>query len=61
MLSTIYCILAILVMLVLLASTISSMIRSRETDKEFREINKKQIEYLDEQIKFLENMEGEDK
>lgn len=61
MLSTIYWILAILVMLVLLASTISSMIRSRETDKEFREINKKQIEYLDEQIKFLENMEGEDK
>lgn len=61
MLSTIHWILAILVMLVLLASTISSMIRSRETDKEFREINKKQIEYLDEQIKFLENMEGEDK
>lgn len=61
MLSTIYWILAILVMLVLLASTISSMIRSHEMDKQFKEINKKQIEYLDEQIKFLENMEGEDK
>ncbi len=61
MLSTIYWILAILVMLVLLVSTISSMMCSHERDKEFREINKKQIEYLDKQTKLLENMESEDK
>lgn len=61
MLSSIYWILAILVMLVLLVSTTSSMIRSHEMDKQFKEINKKQIEYLDKQIKYLENMESEDK
>ena len=44
MLSSIYWILAILVMLVLLVSTTSSMIRSHEMDKQFKEINKKQIE-----------------
>lgn len=61
MLSTIYWILAILVMLVLLVSTVYGLIDRVNTNKDFKEINKKQMEYLDKQIKLLENMESEDK
>jgi hypothetical protein len=61
MLSTIYWILAISVMLLLLVSTIYGLIDRIKTNKEFKEINRKHIEYLDKQIKMLENMESEDK
>lgn len=61
MLSTIYWILAILVMLVLLVTTVYGLIDRVNTNKDFKEINKKQMEYLDKQIKLLENMESEDK
>jgi hypothetical protein len=61
MLSTIYWISAISVMLLLLVSTIYGLIDRIKTNKEFKEINRKHIEYLDKQIKMLENMESEDK
>ena len=61
MLSTIYWILTISVMLLLLVSTIYGLIDRIKTNKEFKEINRKHIEYLDKQIKMLENMESEDK
>lgn len=61
MLSTTYWILAILVMTILLVSTIYGLIHRVKTNKEFKEINKKHNEYLDKQIKLLENMESEDK
>lgn len=61
MLSIIYWILAILVMLVLLVSTVYGLIDRVNTNKDFKVINKKQMEYLDKQIKLLENMESEDK
>lgn len=61
MVQAIYWILAILVMLVLLITTIYGLIYRIRTNKEFKEINKKHIEYLDKQIELLENMESEDK
>lgn len=61
MLQPIYWILAISVMLLLLVSTVYGLIDRIKTNKEFKEINKKHIEYLDKQIKMLENMESEDK
>ena len=61
MLQPIYWILAISVMLLLLVSTVYGLIDRIKTNKEFKEINKKHIEYLDKQIKMLKNMESEDK
>nr|DAS26846.1 MAG TPA: protein of unknown function (DUF4083) [Caudoviricetes sp.] len=61
MLQPIYWILAISVMLLLLVSTVYGLIDRIKTNKEFKKINKKHIEYLDKQIKMLENMESEDK
>jgi hypothetical protein len=61
MLQSIYWILAISVMLLLLVSTVYGLIDRIKTNKEFKKINKKHIEYLDKQIKMLENMESEDK
>lgn len=46
MIQTIYWILAILVMLMLLISTITSMIRSYKNDKEFERYIKEQRKYL---------------
>lgn len=60
MAQTIFYILAILVMLILLVSTIYSLIDTIKMDKRFKAINEKHIEYLDKQIKLLENMESED-
>ena len=48
-------------MTILLVSTIYGLIDRVKTNKEFKEINKKHNEYLDKQIKLLENMESEDK
>lgn len=61
MVQAIYWILAIAVMLILLITTIYGLIDRIKTNKEFKEINKKHIEYLTKQIKLLEEMEREDK
>ena len=61
MISTIYWILAILVMLVLLITTVYGLIDRIRTNKEFKEINKKHLEYLNKEIELLNNMEREDK
>lgn len=61
MVQAIYWILAILVMLVLLITTVYGLIDRIRTNKEFKKINKKYIEYLDKQIELLENKESEDK
>lgn len=61
MISTIYWILAILVMLVLLITTVYGLIDRIRTNKEFKEVNKKHLEYLNKQIELLNNMEREDK
>lgn len=61
MISTIYWILAILVMLVLLITTIYGLIDRIRTNKEFKEINKQHLKYLNKQIELLNNIEREDK
>lgn len=61
MAETIYWILAILVMTILLVSTIYGLIDRVKTNKEFKEINKKHLEYLNKQIELLNNIESEDK
>lgn len=50
----IYWILAIVVMLVLLISAIYGLIDRINTNRIFKEINKKQIDWLEKQIKILE-------
>lgn len=54
MVQAIYWILAIAVMLVLLISAIYELINRIKTNKTFKEINKKQLEWIDKQIKSLE-------
>lgn len=54
MVQAIYWILAIAVMLVLLITGIYGLINRIETNKIFKEINKKQLEWIDKQIKSLE-------
>ena len=54
MAQAIYWILAIAVMLVLLISAIYELIDRIKTNKTFKEINKKQLEWIDKQIKSLE-------
>lgn len=61
MVQTIYWILAIAVMILLLISTIYGLIDRIETNKTFKEINKKQLEWIDKQIETLEDMEREEK
>lgn len=58
MLQIIYYILATAVMLALLISAIYGLIDSIKTNKTFKEINKKQLEWIDKQI---ESLEREDK
>lgn len=57
MVQAIYWILAIAVMLVLLISAIYELINKIKTNKAFKEINKKQLEWIDKQIKSLEREE----
>lgn len=57
MVQAIYWILAIAVMLVLLIGAIYGLIDRIKTDKAFKEINKKQLEWIDKQIKSLEREE----
>lgn len=59
--NVIYWILAIAVMSVLLVSTIYNLIDSIRTNDDFKEINKKHIEYLEKQIELLNEMESEEK
>lgn len=61
MVQAIYWILAIAVMLVLLITVIYGLIDRIKINKTFKEINKKQLEWIDKQIKSLEEMEREDK
>lgn len=58
MINKIFWLLAILVMLVLLFSTIYNIIDRIQTDKSFRESNKKYLELLNKEI---EKLEREDK
>ncbi len=51
----IYWILAIGVLFVLLITVIYNFIDSIKRNKEFKEINKKQLEWLDKQIKSIES------
>lgn len=57
MLQIIYWILAITVMLVFLIGAIYGLIDRIKTNKTFKEINKKQLEWIDKQIKSLEREE----
>lgn len=57
MLQIIYWILAITVMLVFLIGAIYGLIDRIKTNKAFKEINKKQLEWIDKQIKSLEREE----
>lgn len=57
MIQAIYWILAIVVMLVLLIGAIYGLIDRIKTNKAFKEINKKQLEWIDKQIKSLEREE----
>lgn len=57
MIQAIYWILAIVVMLVLLIGAIYGLIDRIKTSKVFKEINKKQLEWIDKQIKSLEREE----
>ncbi len=57
MIQAIYWILAIVVMLVLLIGAIYGLIDRIKTSKAFKEINKKQLEWIDKQIKSLEREE----
>lgn len=57
MLELIYWILIILVAIFLLIGAIYNVINEIQSSKE----HKKRMEYLDKQIKFLENMEREEK
>lgn len=57
MVQAIYWILAIAVMLVLLITVIYGLIDRIKTNKTFKEINKKQLEWIDKQIKSLEREE----
>ena len=57
MVQAIYWILAIAVMLVLLITVIYRLIDRIKTNKTFKEINKKQLEWIDKQIKSLEREE----
>lgn len=57
MVQAIYWILAIVVMLVLLMGAIYGLIDRIKTNKAFKEINKKQLEWIDKQIKSLEREE----
>lgn len=57
MLQIIYWILAITVMLVFLIGAIYGLIDRIKTSKAFKEINKKQLEWIDKQIKSLEREE----
>jgi len=61
MAQAIYWILAIAVMLILLITTIYGLIDRIKTNKAFKELNKKQLEWIEKQIKLLEEMEREDK
>lgn len=61
MAQAIYWILAIAVMLILLITTIYGLINRIKTNKAFKELNKKQLEWIEKQIKLLEEMEREDK
>lgn len=61
MAQAIYWILAIAVMLILLITTIYGLIDRIKRNKAFKEINKKQLEWIEKQIKLLEEMEREDK
>ena len=54
MIQTIYWILAILVMLMLLISTITSMIKSYKNDKEFERYIKEQRKYLRRSLEKIE-------
>lgn len=57
MLQPIYWILAISVMLLLLVSVILGLVDRVRTTKEVKEINKKQLEWLDKMIKDIESEE----
>lgn len=57
MIQAIYWILAITVMLVFLIGAIYGLIDRIKTNKTFKEINKKQLEWIDKQIKSLEREE----
>lgn len=57
MVQAIYWILAIAVILVLLITVIYGLIDRIKTNKTFKEINKKQLEWIDKQIKSLEREE----
>ena len=57
MLLIIYWILAITVMLVFLIGAIYGLIDRIKTNKAFKEINKKQLEWINKQIKSLEREE----
>ena len=57
MLQIIYWILAITVMLVFLIGAIYGLIDRIKTNKAFKEINKKQLEWIDKRIKSLEREE----
>ena len=61
MVQTIYWILAIAVMILLLIGTIYGLIDRNEANKTFKEINKKQLEWINKQIETLEDMEREEK
>lgn len=61
MAQAIYWILAIAVMLILLITTIYGLIGRIKTNKAFKELNKKQLEWIEKQIKLLEETEREDK
>lgn len=58
--NVIYWILCIAVMSVLLVSTIYNLIDSIRANKDFKELNKRHIEYLEKQIELLDSMKGED-
>ena len=57
MIQAIYWILAITVMLIFLIGAIYGLIDRIKTNKTFKEINKKQLEWIDKQIKSLEREE----
>lgn len=58
---TIYWIVALAVMVLFLIGAVFNLVANIKSNKIQKEIDKKYIEYLDKQIKLLENKESEDK
>lgn len=58
---TIYWIVALAVMVLFLIGAVFNLVANIKNNKRQKEIDKKYIEYLDKQIKLLENKESEDK